>query len=85
MKKELLPLLVLSLLTLFQTTTKAEEINLGQYLQASTEQPYNVSFWLQNATCQSNSGWSRNSQDAAAGYNKYNTEFNSSIYKSKTI
>lgn len=81
MRKVILSLFALLLTMPFQQKANAEEINLDQYLNATTEQPYNVSFWLQNASCQANNGWSRNSQDAAAGYNKHNTEFDSELYK----
>lgn len=81
MRKVILSLLALLMLSPFLQKANAEEIILDKYLSATTEQPYDVSFWLQNASCQANNGWSRNSQDAAAGYNKHNTEFDSEQYK----
>lgn len=80
MKKLFLVLLV-TMLPFFRQQAYAEKISLSQYLNASAEHPLDVSAWLQNASCQDNYGWSRNSQDAAAGYNKHNTEFDSDIYK----
>ncbi len=80
MKKGFLVLFVL-LLPFFWQQSYAEKFNLNQYLNATAEHPLDVSSWLQNASCQDNYGWSRNSQDAAAGYNKHNTEFDSDAYK----
>ncbi len=80
MEKVTLTVLALSWLTAF-SSAKAGEIVLDQYLNATAEQPYDMSAWVQNASCQDKSAWSRNAQDAAAGYNKHNTEFDSEVYK----
>ncbi len=80
MEKVTLTVLALSWLTAF-SSVRAGKINLDQYLNATAERPYDMSAWVQNASCQAKSSWSRNAQDAAAGYNKHNTEFDSEVYK----
>ncbi len=47
---------------------------------ASASNPYDVTQLMVNPTGTGNTGWSRNPSDAAAGYNKHNSEFASSIY-----
>lgn len=80
MKKAILSILSLLLMSLCYEA-KAGEFNLDLYLHATKEQPYDVSFWIQNASCHENYGWTRNSHDAAAGYNKHNPDFDSKEYK----
>ena len=55
-------------------------IDYDAWKNASEVNPYNVTNLLVNATGTGNTGWSRNNADAAAGYNKHNTEFASSVY-----
>lgn len=63
----------------------AQEIDLAAWQNASTDAPYDVTFLLQNPSGKENFGWNRNSADAAAGYNKHNTEFASSVYNNTGI
>lgn len=83
--KALFPILTFLLLMSWQQKIKAEEFNLNSYLAATEEHPYDVSFWLQNASCTENFGWSRNSNDAAANYNTHNTEFDNDLYQGTCI
>lgn len=83
--KERLSTLLALLLFIFIQVTGAEEFILDSYLKASSEQPYDVGFWLQDASCTQNYGWSRNSNDAAANYNTHNSEFDNSLYHGTCI
>lgn len=80
--KNILCLLASLLLT---GNVMAQNIDLDAWIVATPESPYDVTSLLQNPTCMENFGWSRNSADAAAGYNKHNTEFASSVYNNTGI
>ncbi len=54
--------------------------DMEQYLAASAAQPYDVTWKVSNASCTENSGWSRNSNDAAADYVTHNPEFDDELY-----
>ena len=71
----------LSLFLLFFQEVRADGIDLNKYLNASVENPYDVSNCVPNASCTENLGWSRNVNDAAASYTKHNKEFDSDVYK----
>ena len=77
--------LVILLLSACTQRVRADDFSLDSYLKASSEQPYDVGFWLQNASCTQNYGWSRNSNDAAANYNTHNSEFDNSLYRGTCI
>lgn len=50
------------------------------YLEASESRPYDATDKVENATCTAGTGWSRHRNDAAAGYNKHNPDFDSDIH-----
>lgn len=62
------------------TMAQAQEIDLAAWQAASEEHPCDVTGLLQNPTGTENYGWNRHSSDAAAGYNKRNSEFANSLY-----
>lgn len=78
---------LLILLSVFTVAlcANAQTINYDSWRNASESAPYNVTFLMVNPTGTENTGWSRNSKDAAAGYNKHNTEFASSVYDNTGI
>ena len=70
------------------STAKAqtgEDEDFSLYLNASENQPYDVTDKVENASCTGNTGWNRHRNDAAAGYNKHNTDFDSDIYSGTGI
>ncbi len=81
MKKNVLSFVWLLLSIASIQAAHAATINPDLYMNATAENPYDVTYLLQNPTGENNFGWTRNSQDAAAGYNKHNTEFDSDVYK----
>jgi hypothetical protein len=86
MKRTVLLTSVLLLMTVAQQTAWADDgVDLDKYIAATVDNPYDVSGMLKNPTGTENYGWSRNANDAAAGYNKHNTEFDSSVYAGKGI
>ena len=65
---------------------RAQEVeDFDLYLEASEECPYDATDKVENATCTGNTGWSRHRNDAAAGYNKHNPDFDSDIYSGMGI
>jgi hypothetical protein len=78
---------ILWLLTVFFITgnSMAQRIDLEAWQNATSESPYDVTHFLQNPSGTENFGWNRNHSDAAAGYNKHNTEFASSVYNNTGI
>lgn len=58
----------------------AQSIDYDAWKNASETTPYDVTSLMVNPSGTGNNGWSRNSEDAAAGYNKHNTEFASDVY-----
>lgn len=73
-------------ISLFITgNSMAQRIDLEAWQNASKDSPYDVTHFLQNPSGTENFGWNRNSADAAAGYNKHNTEFASTVYNNTGI
>lgn len=70
--------LILALAT--TANVQAQNIDLSAWQVASEEHPCDVTALLQNPAGTENYGWNRHSSDAAAGYNKRNTEFANSLY-----
>ncbi len=79
--------LLISACILHAISSQAQDVSeyANNYLDASPEHPYDVTHKVTNATCTENFGWNRHSSDAAAGYNKYNSDFNSSVYSGTGI
>lgn len=65
--------------------TIAQTIDYDAWKNASETAPYDVTSLMVNPSGTGNTGWSRNSADAASGYNKHNTEFASSVYDNTGI
>lgn len=58
----------------------ADGIDFEVWRKATETNPYDITQLVQNPTGTDNYGWQRNSNDAASGYNKQNSEFASSVY-----
>ena len=70
------------------STAKAqtgEDEDFSLYLNASENQPYDVTDKVENASCTGNTGWNRHRNDASARYNKHNTDFDSDTYSGTGI
>jgi hypothetical protein len=83
MAKLKLLFLFVAIVTAF--AANAQTIDYDAWKNASQTTPYNVTSLMVNPTGTGNTGWSRNSADAAAGYNKHNSEFASSVYDNTGI
>lgn len=77
-----LDLIIISTFWLLATgaVAQAQSVDFESWRQATPEKPYDITVLLQNPSGTENFGWQRNAADAAAGYNKRNTEFASSLY-----
>ena len=58
----------------------ADGIDFEAWRKATEQNPYDITRVVQNPTGTDNYGWQRNSNDAASGYNKQNSEFASTVY-----
>jgi len=67
-------------LLLASAMAQAQSLDLEQYLNATEENPYDLTALVSNASCTANYGWSRHGQDAASNYNCHKAEFASSDY-----
>lgn len=80
MNRKIIYLCLSAAALLMPCAAAAQQTDFAAWMQASEEAPYGVTQLMHNPTGTEGYGWNRHSSDAAAGYNKHNTEFASAVY-----